>query len=91
MWNTTGAFLNSWRIKIALESCFEKHAQDIWERNLRKTTLLNMYNPILMETILKVLREQFKEDDQNTAEEIALSIPETSFECEQILKERGGF
>ena len=53
-------FMNSWRIKIALESYFEERAQEIWERNLRKTTLLNMCNPILMETILKVLREQFK-------------------------------
>ena len=78
--------------KIALESYFGNDAQDIWERNLRKTTLLNMCNPLLMETILKVLREQFKEDDQmNTAGEIAGSIPETSLECEQILKERGGF
>ena len=92
MWKTTGAFINSWRIKIALESYFEKHAQEIWERILGKTTLLNMYNPTLKETILKVLREQFKEDDQmNTAEEIAGSIPETSLECEQILKERRGF
>ena len=45
-----------------------------------------------METIRKVLREQFKEDDQmNAAGEIAGLIPETSLECEQILKERGGF
>ena len=45
-----------------------------------------------METILKAFREQFEEDDQmNTAGEIAGSIPETSLECEQILKERGGF
>ena len=61
-------------------------------RNLRKTTLLYMYNPILMETILKALREQLEEDDQmNTAGETAGSIPEPSLECEQILKERGGF
>ena len=38
--------------------------QEIWERNLKKTTLLNTCNPILMETILKVLREQFDDDDQ---------------------------
>ena len=45
-----------------------------------------------METILKALREQLEEDDQmNTAEGIAGSIPETSLECEQILKERGGY
>ena len=43
-----------------------------------------------METILKVLRERYKEDDQmNTAGEIAGSIPETSLEYEQILKEGG--
>ena len=55
---TTGCFTNSWRNTIALESYFEEHAQEVWERNLRKTTLLNMCNPILMETILKVLHEQ---------------------------------
>ena len=49
-----------------------------------------MYNPILMETILKALREQLEEDDQmNTAGVIAGSIPEPSRECDQILKERG--
>ena len=26
---TTGFFTNSWRIKIALESYFEKHAQEV--------------------------------------------------------------
>ena len=29
---TKGFFTNSWRIKIALESYFEEHAQDVWER-----------------------------------------------------------
>ena len=77
MWKTTGAFFNSWRIKLALESYFEEHAQKTWERILRKTTLLNTCNPILMETILKVLREQFKDDDQRkTAGEIAGLVPE---------------
>ena len=91
MWKTTGAFLNSWRIKIALESFFEERAQETWVRNLKKTTLLNTCNPILMETILKVLREQFKDDDQRkTAEEIAGLVLETSLEWEPILKERGG-
>ena len=46
MWKTTCAFINSWRIKIALESYFEKHALEIWERNWMNpemhTTLLNM-------------------------------------------------
>ena len=45
-----------------------------------------------METILKVLREQFEDDDQmKTAGEIAGSVPETSLEWERILKERGRF
>ena len=26
-------FTNSWRIKIALESYFEEHAQEVWKRN----------------------------------------------------------
>ena len=72
MWKTKGVFTDSWRIKIALESNFGKRAQEIWERNLRKTTLLKVCNPILMETVLEVFREQFKEDDQmNTAGETA--------------------
>ena len=50
------------------------------------TTLLDMDNLKLMETILKMLGEQSLEDDQiNTAGEIAGSIPETSLECEQVL------
>ena len=36
MWKTTGAFTNSWRIKIPLESYFEKHAQEIWERKFEE-------------------------------------------------------
>ena len=84
-WKTKGAFINTWRIKIALENFFEKHAQEIWERNLWKATLLNLCNPILMETILKALRGQFEEDDQmDTAGETVGSIPEPSRECEQI-------
>ena len=62
------------------------------DTKLLKATLLYMYNPILMETILKALREQIKEDDQmNTAGEIAGSIPETSFDWDPILKVREGF
>ena len=87
MWKTTGALKNSWRIKIALESHFEERAHETWERNLRKTTMLNMCNPILMETILKVLRD----DQRKTAGEIAGLVPETSLEWELVLKERGGF
>ena len=56
------------------------------------TTLLDMNSLNLMETILKALRGQCKEDDQvDTAGEIAGLIPETSLEFEQLLKERGGF
>ena len=32
MWKTTGAFINSWRIKEALESKFQEHAHEVWER-----------------------------------------------------------
>ena len=53
-----------------------------------QTTLLNMYNPKQMETILKALRGQFEEDDQmDTAEEIAGLVPEIPLEREKILKE----
>ena len=63
-------------------SYFEKHAQEIWERNWMNpemhTTLLNM----------KALRGQFNEDDQmDKAEEIAGLVPEIQLECEQLLKE----
>ena len=30
---TPGFFTNSWRIKIALESYYEEHTQEVWERN----------------------------------------------------------
>ena len=46
---TTGFFTDSWRIKIALESYFEEHAQEVWERNWKNpemhTTLLNTDAP----------------------------------------------
>ena len=59
----------------------EERAQEIWEINLRETTLLNVYNPILMETILKKFREQSEKDDQmKTAGEITGSVPETSLD-----------
>ena len=42
-----------------------------------------------METILKALRGQFKEDDQmDTAGEIAGLVPELPLECEQTNLER---
>ena len=63
----TGFFTNSWRIKIALESYFEQHAQEVWGRdwtNLEmQTTLLNTYPPKLIATTLKALRERLKEND----------------------------
>ena len=61
-----------------MESYFEERARETWERNLRKTTLLTVCNPTLMETI-------------QTGGEIAGLVPETSREREPILKERGGF
>ena len=30
--NTTSFFTNSWRIKIALKSYFQNHAQEVWEK-----------------------------------------------------------
>ena len=78
----TGFFTNSWRIKIALESYFEEHALEVWERNWMDlemhTTLLNTCPPKLIATILRALREQLKENDQfNAVEEIAGPVPET--------------
>ena len=94
VWKTTGFFTNSWRIKVALESYFEKHAQEVWERNWMnpemQTTLLNTYPPKLIATTLKARREQLKENDQlNTFEEIADLVPEIHLECEEI-EEAGG-
>ena len=55
VWKTTGFFTNSGRIKIAFESCFEEHAQEVWERNRMnpemQCTLLNTYLPKLIATI----------------------------------------
>ena len=93
-------------ILIHLERYFGKYAQEVWERNwmspdmhtmlfdtkLLDATLLNMYNPIPMETILKKLREQFKREDQMKAGgEIIGLVPETLLDWDPILKERGGF
>ena len=70
----------------------KNNAQEVWERNRMNpdmhTTLLDMDNLKLMETILKVLREQIEDDDQmKTASDIAGLVPEIPLECEQILKE----
>ena len=93
---TIGFFTSSWRIKRALESFFEEHAQEVWERNWvnseLQTTLLKKYPPNLIATILKALREQLKENDQlNAVEEIAGPVPEIPFEYDQVLKEGGRF
>ena len=93
---TTGFFSNSWRIKVALESYFEEHPQEVWERNWMnlemQTTLLNTYLPKLIATILKALRKQLKENDQlNAVEEIAGPVPEIPLESDQILKRGGRF
>ena len=89
---TKGFFTNSRRIKIALESYFEEHAQEVWERNRMtpemQTMLLNTYPPKLIATILKVPREQLKENDQlNAVEEIAGPVPDIPLEYNQVLKE----
>ena len=61
-------FINSWRIKIALESYFEEHAKELWERTWMSPTC----SPELIATILKALREQLKEKDQlNAVEQFA--------------------
>ena len=95
VWKTTGFFTNSWRIKIALESYFEEHAQEVCARNWMnpemQTTLLNTFPPKLIATILKALREQLKERDQlHSVEEIAGPVPEIPLEYDQILKGAGG-
>ena len=75
----------------------KKNAQEVWERNRTNpdlhATLSDINNLKLMETILKVLRKQFKDDDQmKTAGEIAGPVPEIPKpRMSGILKERGGF
>ena len=81
----------SWRIKIALESFFEEHAQEVWEINWMnpemQTSLLNTYPPKLIAKILKAFREQLNESDQlHSVEEIAGPVPEIPLEYDQILK-----
>ena len=90
---TTGFFTNSWRISIVLESHFEEHAQEVWERHWinpeMQTTSLNTSLPKKISTILKALREQLKESDQlHSVEEIAGPVPQIPLEYDQIL--RGG-
>ena len=58
MRKTTGFFTNSWRIKVALESFFEEHAQEVWERN--------WMNP-MQTTLLKNVTSQIDCDDSEGA------------------------
>ena len=58
------------------------------DAKLLNATLLDLYNPRLMKTILKKFRER---STMKAAGEIADSVPETSLDWESILKERGGF
>ena len=81
--------------KIALESYFGKHAQEVWERNRMDPDMHTMFsnrdNPKLMELHFQKLRKQSKKDDQmRTAGEIIGSVPETFLNWESILKEQGG-
>ena len=93
---TTGFLTNSWRIKTALESFFEEHAQEVWERNWMnpemQTTLWSTCLPKLIATILKVFRERLKENDQlNAVKEMQAQYPEIPLEYDQILKGGGRF
>ena len=93
---TTGFYTNSWRVNISVDSYFEEHAKEVWERHWMnldmQISLLNTYLPKLMATILKAFRKQFKENDQwNTVEEIAGPVPEIPLEHDQILKGGGKF
>ena len=57
-----------------------------------QTTPLNTYQPKLIATILKALREQLKENDQlNAVEEVVGPAPEIPLEYDQILKGGGKF
>ena len=81
---------------MALESYFEEHAQEVWERNWMnpemQTTLLNTCPPKLIATILKALWEQRKENDQlNAVEEIADPVPKIPLDYDQTLKGGGRF
>ena len=76
-----------------MESYFEEHAQEVWEGNWTNpemhTTLLNTYLPKLIETILKALREQLKENDQlNADQEIAGPVPEVPLRIRSNLERR---
>ena len=89
---TTGFFTNSLRINIALEGMRRKYERLDWMNLEMQSTLLNTDPPKLMATVLTVLREQLKENDQlNAVEEIAGPAPEIVLEYDQILKGGGGF
>ena len=79
-----GFYTISWRIKLVLENYLDEHAEEVWERhwmNLEvQTTLLNTCPSTLTATILKALREQFKENDQLYAvDKITSPVPEILF------------
>ena len=82
---TTVFFTNSWRIKLALESYFNEHGNDIleilWMSLEVQTSLVNTSPPKWIATILNALRQQLNENDQlNAVEEIGGSVPEISLE-----------
>ena len=57
-----------------------------------QTTLLNTSPSRLSATILKVLREQLKENDKvNALEHVASPVPELPIEYDLILKDRRRF
>ena len=72
MWKTTGVFSTVGESKQLWRATLMNEHRKFWEITLRKTTLFNTCNPKKMETVLKVLRVQFEDDDQRkTAGEIA--------------------
>ena len=96
MHETMGFVSNTWRMEIALETFFDEHGTDVWERNWMilqvQTTLLNIYTPKSIAAILKALREQLKSNDQSSAVEAnAAPVPEILIEYEHILEDGGGF
>ena len=86
---TVGESKKPWR--ASLKSMRRKFGRD-WMNPEMQTTLLNMYPPNLIATMLKALREQLKENDQlNAVEEIAGPATEIPLEYDQIGTEGGGF
>ena len=64
----------------------------LFDTELLNATLLNMYNPMLIETFREKLREECLNDGQmEAAGEIIGLAPETLLGWNPILKKRGGF